>query len=72
VVVDKQWYTPGTLGGRGRLGSAPALAVVSDARAARVTGEALVAHHAAIVDQVAVLANESIRRVSSPPLPHHN
>ena len=49
VVLDRHWYKPATSAGRDHLGPAPALAVVSDARAAVITGEAIIAHHGAYV-----------------------
>ena len=50
VVLDREWYTPGTaraLGDRrGRLGSPPCLALVTDAEAAEITGAAIMGHDA--------------------------
>ena len=69
VVLDRHWYKPSTLSGRsaGGLGSAPFLAVVSDARAAIITAEAILTHHSNDplnsgdhLDVAAVLAMERI------------
>ena len=45
VVLDREWYTPGTaraLALGGRLGAAPFLALVSDEEAAMITGRAII------------------------------
>jgi len=62
VVLDRHWYKPATSAGRDHLGPAPALAVVSDARAAVITAEAIIAHHGAGLDQDAVLAEPTLAR----------
>ena len=62
AVLDEQWYRPATLKARGgkQLGAPPALAVVSDDRAAALTAEALLAHHDVITTVSAVRANGRI------------
>lgn len=62
VVLDRHWYKPATYHGRNRLGPPPALAIVNDTRAARVTAEAIIAHHGAGLDQEAVLAEPTLAR----------
>ena len=63
VVLDREWYTPGTvraLGG-GRLGAAPFLAQVSDEEAAMLTGRSIIDHRAEKVsDEMATAAISKI------------
>ncbi len=63
VVLDREWYTPGTvraLGG-GRLGAAPFLAQVSDEEAAMLTGRSIIDHRAERVsDEMATAAISKI------------
>eukprot|EP01043_Picozoa_sp_COSAG02_P004653 COSAG02_NODE_123_length_35269_cov_51.697526_9_plen_349_part_00 len=68
VVLDREWYTPGTLRalGGGRLGSAPFLAEVTDEEAAMLTGRTIIDHRAEKVsDEMATAAIDEITEEKS-------
>ena len=63
IVLDREWYTPGTVRalGRGRLGASPFLAMVTDEEAAMITGLSISDRRAEKVsDEVATAAIEKI------------
>ena len=63
IVLDREWYTPGTVRalGRGRLGAPPVLAMVTDEEAAMITGLSISDRRAEKVsDEVATAAIEKI------------
>ena len=69
VVLDREWYTPGTaraLALGGRLGAAPFLALVSDEEAAMITGRAIIDRRAdRVSDEMATSSISDIAEEAS-------